>query len=176
MSYVQLLTKRSHSLPEQLAERSPMSSASPPPVERQFGQQARLLPAAYFQPGLPNSPFPVPLMPLDQAILTSIHHAAGNNDIRRRDLLGSIMLIGGASKTPNLAMFLETRLRALMPQYPKEILVVAPPREMDPSVLVWKGGSVFGRLSSSGNDSWIYGREYDLLGSKLLAQKCMWNW
>ena len=48
-----------------------------------------------------------------------------------------------------------------------------PPRELDQQLVAWKGGSVFGRLSSNGNDSWIYQREYDLLGWKLLAQKLM---
>ncbi|KAF2724499.1 actin-related protein, ARP8 class [Polychaeton citri CBS 116435] len=122
----------------------------------------------------------VPVMPLDQAILTSIRYAttgpSGNDDERkRRDLLGSIMLIGDASKTPNLGQYLEMRLRMAMPQYPKEILVAPPPREMDPGVLVWKGGSVFGKLRMT-NDSWISPLEYDRLGARILNYKCMWHW
>ncbi|WPH02035.1 Hypothetical protein R9X50_00489000 [Acrodontium crateriforme] len=125
----------------------------------------------------------VPLMPLDQAILTSIHHActtssnaaAPINESRRRDLLGAILVIGGASKTPYLREYLEQRLRASMPQYPKEILVAGPPRELDPEVLVWKGGSVFGKLRMT-NDSWIGALEYDRLGTRILHYKCMWHW
>lgn len=130
----------------------------------------------------------VPLMPLDEAILTSINFACGGaggssggggtnaaNELRRRDLLGSVMLIGGACKTPQLSVFLEGRLRALMSQYPKEILVVTPPREIDPAVLVWKGGSVFGKLRMT-NDSWIGQLEYDRLGARILNYKCMWHW
>ena len=117
----------------------------------------------------------VPVMPLEQAILTSIHHASGTDERRRRDLLGSIMLIGGASKTPFLQPFLETRLRSAMPQYPKEILVASPPRELDPAVLVWKGASVFGKLRMT-NDSWIGPLEYDRLGSRILNYKVIWHW
>ena len=117
----------------------------------------------------------VPVMPLEQAILTSIHHASGADERKRRDFLGSIMLIGGASKTPNLGAYLEAKLRASMPQYPKEILVAPPPRELDPSVIVWKGGSVFGKLRMT-NDSWIGPLEYDRLGARILNYKCMWHW
>ena len=119
-------------------------------------------------------------MPLDTAILTSIHHATlppthSETERRRRDLLGGIILVGGGAKTPHLASFLETRLRAVMAQYPKEILVAMPPREMDPAVLVWKGGSIFGKLRMT-NDSWIGGEEYDRLGSRILGYKCIWHW
>ena len=123
----------------------------------------------------------VPLMPLDQAILTSIHHASltpqtgALDERKRRDFLGSIMLLGGGSKTPNLAALLEARLRASMPQYPKEILVAPPPRDLDPEVIVWKGGSVFGKLRMT-NDAWIGGLEYDRLGARILNYKCMWHW
>jgi len=117
----------------------------------------------------------VPIMPLEQAILTSIHHASGTDERKRRDFLGSIMLIGGGSKTPNFGPYLEMKLRQAMPQYPKEILVAPPPRELDPSVIAWKGGSVFGKLRMT-NDSWIGQLEYDRLGSRILNYKCMWHW
>lgn len=123
----------------------------------------------------------VPLMPLDQAILTSIHHASiipqtgALDERKRRDFLGSIMLIGGGAKTPYLGQLLEARLRASMPQYPKEILVAPPPRDLDPEVIVWKGGSVFGKLRMT-NDAWIGGLEYDRLGARILNYKCMWHW
>lgn len=117
----------------------------------------------------------IPVMPLDQAILTSIHHGSMGDDRRRREFMGSIMLIGGASKTPHLGPYLEMRLRAAMPMFPKDILVAPPPRELDPSVLVWKGGSVFGKLRMT-NDSWIGRVEYDRLGARILNYKCMWHW
>jgi len=117
----------------------------------------------------------VPVVPLEQAILTSIHHGSAGDERRRREFMGSIMLIGGASKTTNLGPYLEMKLRAAVPQYPKEILVASPPRELDPAVLVWKGGSVFGKLRMT-NDSWIGALEYDRLGARILNYKCMWHW
>ncbi|EME77443.1 uncharacterized protein MYCFIDRAFT_158273 [Pseudocercospora fijiensis CIRAD86] len=122
----------------------------------------------------------VPVMPLDEAIIRSIERASelpnGQVDERKkRDLLGSIMLIGGASKTPYLQNYLELQLRGRMPQYPKEILVAPPPRELDPSVIVWKGASVFGKLRAT-NDSWISPLEYDRLGARILNYKCMFHW
>jgi actin-related protein 8 len=118
----------------------------------------------------------IPVMPLDEAILQSLTQGARGDDRKLRDFFGGIMLLGGGSKTPELRDFLETRLRELRPFYGKEILVGAPPRELDPQVVAWKGGSVFGRLSSHGNDSWISKAEYNILGTRLLTHKCMFNW
>lgn len=117
----------------------------------------------------------VPVMSLHGAILVSIDHASNGDERKKRDFLGSIMLIGGGSKTPNLQAYLEFQLRSAMPQYPKEILVAPPPRDLDPSVIAWKGGSVFGKLRMT-NDSWISPLEYDRLGSRILNYKCMWHW
>jgi len=118
----------------------------------------------------------IPIMAMDKAIIESINQGARGDDRKMRDFFGGIMLIGGGSKTPGLPLFLENRLRELKPNFGKEILIGPPPRDMDPQVLVWKGGSVFGKLSSSGNDSWISRAEYDMLGSRLLVNKCMFAW
>jgi len=118
----------------------------------------------------------LPVIPLDQAILESLAQGARGDDRKLRDFFGGIMLVGGASKTPGLREFIEARLRELRPFYGKEILVGPPPRDFDPQVVAWKGGSVFGRLSSHGNDSWISKAEYDMLGSRLLNNKCMFAW
>ncbi|KAF2024777.1 actin-like ATPase domain-containing protein [Setomelanomma holmii] len=118
----------------------------------------------------------LPITPLDHAILESLAQGARGDDRKLRDFFGGIMLVGGASKTPGLREFIEARLRELRPFYGKEILVGPPPREFDPQVVAWKGGSVFGRLSGHGNDSWISRYEYDMLGARLLNNKCMFAW
>jgi len=117
----------------------------------------------------------VPVMPLDAAILVSITEAARGDEKKMRDFLGGIMVIGGGSKTANFNGFLEARLRILRPDLAKDVLVGPPPRELDPQVLVWKGGSVFGKLKQT-NDSWIGQVEFDRLGARILNYKCMWNW
>lgn len=114
-----------------------------------------------------------PIFPLDQAILTSIAHAARSDDRKMRDFLGGIMVVGGGSQVQGFHAFLEERLHTLRPAFAKEIMIGTPPRELDPQVVVWKGASVFGKLTAT-NDSWIGRLEYDRLGSRLLAYKCMW--
>ncbi|KAI9793149.1 MAG: actin-like protein arp8 [Piccolia ochrophora] len=113
----------------------------------------------------------LPILPLDTAILTSITHSAQADERKTRDFLGGIMVIGGGGAVPGFLTFLEERMRALRPAFAKEIMIGSPPRELDPQVIVWKGGSVFGKLQGT-NDSWIGQMEYDRLGSRLLAYKC----
>jgi actin-related protein 8 len=95
----------------------------------------------------------LPVYPLHSAILTSIIHAARSSPQKTRDFLGGIMLIGGSSSIPGLAGHLEEALQALQPGYAKDVMIGRPPRELDAQVVVWKGGSVFGRMART-NDSW----------------------
>ena len=83
------------------------------------------------------------------------------------------MVVGGGSLVSGFHGFLEERLHNLRPGYAKEIMIGTPPRDLDPQVVGWKGASVFGKLTGT-NDSWIGQLEYDRLGSRLLAYKCMW--
>ena len=65
----------------------------------------------------------IPIAPLDDAILTSISHAAKGDDKKARDFFGGIMLVGGGSKIPHFGTFLEERLRAKRPDLGEKILV-----------------------------------------------------
>lgn len=159
----------------------PSPAASPAPEENATpvpGREATPLVTAGIsgpQPDTEMQDRTVPVMPLDQAILLSIGEGARGDERKTRDFLGGIMVIGGGSKIYNFNVYLEQRLRALQPSYQKEILIGPPPRELDPQVLVWKGGSVFGKLRGT-NDSWIGQLEYDRLGARILNYKCMWAW
>ncbi|PLB47989.1 actin-like ATPase domain-containing protein [Aspergillus steynii IBT 23096] len=115
----------------------------------------------------------LPVYPLDNAILTSIAHAARSDERKMRDFLGGIMLVGGGSQINGFHSFLEERLQTLRPGFAKEIMIGTPPRDLDPQVVVWKGASIFGKLNGT-NDSWIGQLEYDRLGHRLMAYKCMW--
>lgn len=117
----------------------------------------------------------LPIYPLPNAIVTSINHAARGSASKTGDLLGGIMLTGGTSIIPGLAQHLEDSLRGILPGYSKDILVGRPPRELDPQVVAWKGGAVFGRMSRT-NDSWINAFLYERLGERVLAHKLMWAW
>jgi actin-related protein 8 len=170
-------------------EATPRSSVASSPVPEAVGtpvpaggagtpipgatQPGTLAPPAPRAPTIEERDDVLPIYPLDNAILTSIHHAARSDDRKMRDFLGGIMVLGGGSQVAGFHAFLEERLHALRPGFAKEIMIGTPPRELDPQVVVWKGASVFGKLDAT-NDSWIGQLEYDRLGSRLLAYKCMW--
>lgn len=117
----------------------------------------------------------LPIYPLDDAIYTSITHAAKLDNRRFTDFIGGILIIGGGSLISGVHSFLEERIQLKHPEHSGSVLVGAPPRELDPQVVVWKGASVFGKLEAT-NDSWISRLEYDRLGSRIMTYKCMWNW
>ncbi|MCJ1472670.1 actin-like protein arp8 [Lambiella insularis] len=115
----------------------------------------------------------LPVIPLDEAILTSIVHGSRSDVKKERDFLGAVMVIGGGSQVPGFHTYLEERLKQRRPGYVKDIVIGMAPRELDPQGVIWKGASVFGKLRGT-NDSWIGRMEYDRLGARLLAYKCMW--
>lgn len=116
----------------------------------------------------------LPVAPLDIAILTSIQNAAKGEDKKVRDLLGSIMVIGGGAKVPHFAPYLEDKLKARRPDLFDRILVSRSARDMDEQVVVWKGASVFAKLPT--NDSWITGHEFERLGSRAIYHKALWQY
>ncbi|AGO13282.1 AaceriAFR135Wp [[Ashbya] aceris (nom. inval.)] len=55
------------------------------------------------------------------------------------------------------------------------ITVLPPPREMDPSMLTWKGGSVFGRIKLC-EELYITAMDWEMLGSRILKYKCIFDY
>ncbi|CAF3474681.1 unnamed protein product [Fusarium graminearum] len=116
----------------------------------------------------------LPVAPLDIAILTSIQNAAKNDEKKLKDLLGSIMVIGGGAKVPHFTVVLEEKIKARRPDLNDRILVSRSARDMDEQVVTWKGASVFAKLST--NDSWISPFEFEKLGARTLHHKVLWAW
>merc|ERR1712093_349342 len=116
----------------------------------------------------------LPIAPLDQAILTSITHAARGDEKKLRDFAGGVMVIGGGSKTPGFGPFLEEKLKAKRPDLADKLLVGSAPRDMDGQVVVWKGASVYARMTT--HESWMGRLEYERLGSRVLHHKVLWNY
>ncbi|KAJ6108588.1 hypothetical protein N7523_009911 [Penicillium sp. IBT 18751x] len=162
-------------------EATPRSSVAGSPAPEavgtpQAGGSTPAVPAPTSQPARTSVEYRddiLPIFPLDNAILTSIAHAARSDEKKMRDFIGGIMIVGGGSLTSGFNLYLEERLQMLRPGFAKDIMIGVPPREMDPQVVVWKGASIFGKLSGT-NDSWIGKLEYDRLGHRLMAYKCMW--
>ncbi|SCU83904.1 LAFA_0D06634g1_1 [Lachancea sp. 'fantastica'] len=55
------------------------------------------------------------------------------------------------------------------------INVLPAPREMDPSLLTWKGGSVFARLKLI-EELYVTASDWDILGSRILQYKCIFDY
>lgn len=53
--------------------------------------------------------------------------------------------------------------------------VLPPPREFDPDMLTWKGGSVYARLKVV-NEMWITSSEWDMLETRCLYYKSLFNY
>lgn len=53
--------------------------------------------------------------------------------------------------------------------------VLPSPRDIEPSILTWKGGSVFARLKIM-EELWITERDWNLLGSRTLQHKLLFNY
>jgi len=116
----------------------------------------------------------LPVAALDIAIMTSIQNAAKGDERKLREYLGSIMVIGGGSKTPGFGAYLEERLKARRPDLAERILVSKSARDMDEQVVVWKGASVFAKLQT--NDSWITRKEWEYHRERALHNKVLWHW
>lgn len=112
--------------------------------------------------------------PLDIAVLTSIQNAAKGDDKKLRDLLGSIMVIGGGAKIAQFTVVLEEKIKARRPDLFERILVSRSAKDMDEQVVSWKGASVFAKLET--NDSWITPFEFERLGARTLHHKVLWAW
>ena len=162
------------------ADRMSSSAVGTPAPENDDDTPAPAVDGNHSAPALINSSPSLrddilPVVPLDTAILTAITHGARSDERKIRDFLGTVMVIGGGSQIPGFYSFLEQRLKEMKPGYAKDVLIGTPPRELDPQGVVWKGGSVFGKLGGT-NDSWIGRGEWDRLGARVLVYKCMWAW
>lgn len=116
----------------------------------------------------------LPIAPLDIAIMTSIQNAARGDEKKVRDLMGSVMVVGGGAKIPHFTSYLEDKLKSRRPDIADRVLVSRSARDMDEQVVVWKGASVFGKLPQ--NDSWVTPFEYERLGARVLHHKVLWAW
>lgn len=69
-----------------------------------------------------------------------------------------------------LTKFMENVNASLVP-----VEVLPAPREIDPSILTWKGASIYSRLKLV-DELWITEKDWDLLGSRVLQHKTLWTY
>lgn len=115
----------------------------------------------------------LPVVPLDDAIFTSIQHAAKGDEKKARDFFGGIMVVGGGSKISHFGTFLEEKLRAKRPDLGEKILVGTNIRDMDGQVVAWKGATVYARCRT--HESWITQHEYERFGVRAVHHNVLFE-
>ncbi|PVU94097.1 hypothetical protein BB561_002788 [Smittium simulii] len=120
------------------------------------------------------------LMPLDQAIVHSIAHSGGIDKVRK--FYTSIILVGGGiSFIPDIDELLKERLLIHTKKmykgndFVERIETFPSPRDLDPRVLVWKGGAVLSRLDIA-DELWISKHEWNELGTRTLKDRALFLW
>ncbi|KAK9475785.1 hypothetical protein V1514DRAFT_339047 [Lipomyces japonicus] len=122
--------------------------------------------------------------PLDQAIIESIWQTTKQDEGKAKRLFENIMLVGGgAASIPAFNKLLEDRIRMWAGDKfgrgvngsggnVPNVAVMPTPRDMDPTMLAWKGAAVFVKLKIAA-EMWIGVKDWDLLGSRTLQYKCL---
>lgn len=140
------------------------------------------VPQAQLRPVPPSSSYPggLPIdvcfeaskLPLDVAIFNSARACGGDDKIRK--YLQAVLVVGGGANIPGIGHALESRpvplpylfflplmmsprLQAIAtPLVPnmEKVQIMPPPKDVDPSVLAWKGAAVLGKMDSVA-DLWL---------------------
>ncbi|KAF5350283.1 hypothetical protein D9758_007801 [Tetrapyrgos nigripes] len=111
-------------------------------------------------------------LPLDVAIFNSARAAGGDEKIRK--YLQAVLVIGGTARISGMAHALESRLQAIatpLVQNMEKVQIIPPPKDVDPRVLVWKGGAVLGKMEGC-SELWVTQSDWDIMGMRGLKERC----
>ncbi|KAJ7091416.1 hypothetical protein B0H15DRAFT_836015 [Mycena belliarum] len=111
-------------------------------------------------------------LPLDVAIFNSARAAGGDDKIRK--YLQAVLVIGGTANIPGMAHGLESRLQAIATPLVadmEKVQIIPPPKEVEPTVLAWKGAAVLGKMDGV-SDLWVTKSDWDVLGLRGLKERC----
>ncbi|RIB12504.1 hypothetical protein C2G38_2200470 [Gigaspora rosea] len=111
--------------------------------------------------------------PLDEAIIQSINVAA--TEERAKKFYGSIILVGGGALISGIHKMLENRIFSRTLPFTDKFEILGSPRDLDPRLLAWKGGSVMSKLEIV-NELWINSNEWEELGVRCLREKALFVW
>jgi actin-related protein 8 len=123
-------------------------------------------------------PRQTPCIGLDHAIIECIEQATKHATTSAQAFYESLMIVGGgASKFSGFNTLLTDRIamwrdNADYLASQGDIAIMPVPREIDPEVITWKGGSVYAKLKIV-NEMWISAKDWDLLGSRALQYKAL---
>lgn len=111
-------------------------------------------------------------LPLDVAIYNSARAAGGDDKIRK--YLQAVLVVGGTARLPGMAHALESRLHAIVAPVVanmEKVQIIPAPKEVDPSVLTWKGAAVLGKMEGV-SDLWVTRADWDTFGMRSLKERC----
>lgn len=124
-----------------------------------------------------------PVVGLDHAIIESVTQAAAKTltNSTQQNFYDTLMIVGGGiAKIPGINGVLSDRISMWRQAGAEngtsvttgEVAIMPIPRDMDPSLITWKGGGVFAKLKIV-NEMWITPTEWDMIGSRCLHYKAM---
>jgi len=115
------------------------------------------------------------LYSLDQAILHSIERCS-SDDMKRR-MYSCILLVGGGAKFEGLSSWLYNKLILQIPfaLRPEQTDIIVRPKDMDPSMVAWKGAAIMSCLESA-QELWIRPCEWKKIGVRLLRERAPFYW
>lgn len=88
-----------------------------------------------------------------------------------------ILLVGGGAKIEGLGRLLQNRLLLQIPfnYRPETIEIIIGPKEMDPSMVAWKGAALMSCLESA-QELWIFPNEWKKIGVRVLRERAPFYW
>nr|XP_023020647.1 actin-related protein 8 [Leptinotarsa decemlineata] len=118
---------------------------------------------------------PGQILGLDQAVLQSIDRCP-NEEIKRK-MYGCILVVGGGMKFSGIATWLQNRISLQIPYlYRAEQLdIVTNPRDMDSSMVAWKGACILSCLETA-HELWIQAGEWEKFGVRILRERAPFTW
>nr|XP_039249970.1 actin-related protein 8-like [Styela clava] len=136
-----------------------------------------------YKPGAEMAPAPGGLLGLDQAIVWSVENCplSYEDELKRRMYSCILVVGGGLAHFAGADQYLRHRIKLLIPNTPLKSLmvgqvdVVVKPKDQDPSIVAWKGGSVLSCLDNA-QECWVTNSEWNKFGLKLLRERSPFIW
>lgn len=112
---------------------------------------------------------------LDSAVLQSIEHLS-NDDLKKK-MYNCILLVGGGSKVPGLAKWLQTKIKQSTPSpyrtdNPEIVTVV---KDVDAGSVTWRGAALLTSLETC-EELWISKEDWQNFGVRILREKAAFIW
>ena len=117
--------------------------------------------------------------PLDEAIVRAVERGK-STEVKRR-LYGTILLLGGLSRTPGLADYLEWRvacgwsLASDSVEGIDRVEVMRLPAGTEPESVIWRGAATLPALET-GKALWILRSEWEQKGALSARESCAFSW